>query len=105
MKLKPSAVVTPILPINTEPPFTPNPVTWLPVLGVHLGNYILGEDIVDRADLGFCGETVTLACPTCGELFGHVPVELVGEVMEDPTIYHITPLVAWHFAKYHPRLA
>ena len=100
MIVKPPLVFT---PINTEPPFTPNPFRWRRFADVYMGNYILGEDIVDLASLGFCGETVTVSCATCGEIFGHVPVELAGVELGDIAATHIAPLLAWHDEKYHPR--
>jgi len=50
-----------------------------------MGDYLLGEDTVDLAELGFCGDTITITCPTCGELLGNVPVELLSDGLEDPT--------------------
>jgi hypothetical protein len=70
-----------------------------------MGDYLLGEDTVELAELGFCGATVTVSCPTCGEVLGHVPLELLGEEFADLTTTHIAPLLAWHDAKHHPRLA
>ena len=35
----------------------------------------------------------------------HIPVELVGEEFRDLTTTHITPVLDWHDAKYHPRRA
>jgi hypothetical protein len=70
-----------------------------------MGEYLLGEDTVDHAELGFCGDTITVSCPTCGEVLGHIPVELLSDGLEDPTLAHITPALDWHDAKHHPRLA
>jgi hypothetical protein len=91
--------------IQTKPPDTPNPFTWRRFANVRMGDYILGEDTVDLAELGFCGDTVTVCCSTCGEVLGNVPVELLGEEFEDLTTTHITPVLAWHDAKHHPRPA
>jgi len=102
MIVKPPLVFT---PINTEPPFTPNPFRWRRFADVYMGNYILGEDIVDLASLGFCGETVTVSCPTCGEVLGNIPVELLSDGLEDITITHITPVLDWHDATQHQRPA
>jgi len=55
--------------------------------------------------LGFCGDIVTVFCPTCQEVLGAIPVELYGEEFQDLTNYHITPVLDWHDAKHHPRLA
>ena len=86
-------------------PATPNPFTWRRFADVRIGDYILGEDTVDLAELGFCGDTVTVSCPTCGEVLGAIPVELYGEEFRDLTTYHITPVLTWHDAKHHPRPA
>jgi hypothetical protein len=90
---------------QTTAPETPNPFTWRRFANVRMGDYILGEDTVDLAELGFCGDTVTVACPTCGEVLGAIPVELLGEEFLDLTIHHITPALDWHDTKHHPRLA
>jgi hypothetical protein len=90
---------------QTNPPETPNPFTWRRFANVRMGEYILGEDTVELASLGFCGESVTVACPTCGEVQGHIPVELLSDEFEDITTTHITPVLAWHDAKHHPRSA
>ena len=90
---------------QTNSPETPNPFTWRRFANVRMGEYILGEDTVDLAELGFCGESVTVACPTCGEVLGHIPVELLSDEFEDITTTHITPVLAWHDAKHHPRSA
>ena len=90
---------------QTTPPDTPNPFTWRGFANVRMGDYILGEDTVDLASLGFCGDTVTVSCPTCQEVLGHIPVELYGEEFRDLTTHHITPVLDWHDAKHHPRLA
>ena len=92
-------------PTQTNRPETPNPFTWRRFANVRMGDYILGEDTVDLAELGFCGDTVTVSCPACGEVLGHIPVELLHEEFEDLTTTHITPVLAWHEAKHHPRLA
>ena len=84
---------------------TPNPFTWRNFANVRMGNHILGEDTVDLTELGFCGDTVTVACPTCGEVLGNVPVELLSDGLEDITTTHITPVLDWHNAKHHPRVA
>ena len=93
---------------NSEMPIpkqtTPNPFTWRRFANVYMGDYILGEDIVDLASLGFCGETVTIFCPSCGDVLGNVPVELLSDGHEDPTTTHISYAVDWHIAKHHPRL-
>jgi hypothetical protein len=70
-----------------------------------MGDHLLGEATVNLAALGFCGDTVTVSCPTCGELLGNVPVELLSDGLEDLTTTHVTPVLDWHDAKYHPRLA
>jgi len=88
-----------------RPTPTPNPFTWRRFANVRMGDYILGEDTVDLAELGFCGESITVSCPACGEVLGHIPVELLGDELEDLTNHHITPVLAWHDAKHHPRLA
>ena len=87
------------------PPATPNPFTWRRFANVRMGDYLLGEDTVDLVELGFCGHTVTVSCPACGEVLGHVPVELLGEEFRDLTNTHIAPVIAWHDTKHHPRLA
>jgi hypothetical protein len=92
-------------PTQTDRPETPNPFTWRRFANVRMGDYILGEDTVDLAELGFCGDTVTVCCSVCGEVLGNVPVELLGEEFEDLTTTHITPVLDWHDAKHHPRLA
>ena len=92
-------------PTQTKPPFTPNPFTWRGFANVRMGDYLLGEDTVDLAELGFCGHTVTVSCSTCGEVLGNVPVELLSEEFEDITTTHITPVLDWHDAKHHPRPA
>ena len=91
--------------MRTTPPATPNPFTWRRFANVRMGDYILGEDTVDLAELGFCGDTVTVSCSTCGEVLGSVPVELLSEEFEDITTTHITPVLDSHDAKYHPRRA
>jgi hypothetical protein len=91
--------------MRTTPPVTPNPFTWRRFANVRMGDYILGEDTVNLAELGFCGDTVTVSCSTCGEVLGHVPVELLGVEFRDITTTHITPVLDWHDAKHHPRLA
>ena len=90
---------------QTTPPDTPNPFTWRGFANVRMGDYILGEDTVDLTELGFCGESVTVSCPTCHEVLGHIPVELYGEEFRDLTTHHITPVLDWHDAKHHPRPA
>jgi hypothetical protein len=89
--------------MHTTIPTTPNPFTWRRFANVRMGDYILGEDTVNLAELGFCGDTVTVSCPTCGEVLGNVPVELLSDGLEDITTTHITPVLDWHFAKQHPR--
>ena len=91
--------------MRSTPPATPNPFTWRRFANVHMGDYLLGEDTVDLASLGFCGHTVTVSCSTCGEVFGYIPVELLGEEFRDLTNAHITPVIAWHDAKHHPHRA
>ena len=91
--------------MHTTTPATPNPFAWRRFANVYMGEYLLGEDIVDLASLGFCGETVTVSCPTCGEVLGHVPVELLSDGLEDPTTTHIGYAVDWHIAKHHPNRA
>jgi len=71
---------------------TPNPFTWRRFANVRMGDYILGEDTVDLAELGFCGESVTVTCPACGEVLGHIPMELLSVEFEDITNHHITLL-------------
>ena len=44
--------------MHTTTPATPNPFTWRRFANVYMGEYLLGEDIVDLASLGFCGDTV-----------------------------------------------
>jgi hypothetical protein len=90
---------------QTKPPETPNPFTWRRFANVFMGDHLLGEDTVDLADLGFCGHTVTVFCPICGEVLGHVPVELLSDGLEDLTTTHITPVLDWHRAQHHPRSA
>ena len=68
--------------MRTTPPATPNPFTWRGFANVRMGDYLLGEDTVDLASLGFCGVTETVSCSLCGEVLGHIPVELVGEEFE-----------------------
>ena len=92
-------------PTQTNRPETPNPFTWRRFANVRMGDYILGEDTVDLAELGFCGESVTVSCPTCGEVLGHIPVELLGDEFEDITTTHTIPVLAWHDAQHHPRPA
>lgn len=92
-------------PTQTKPSETPNPFTWRRFADVYMGDHLLGEDTVDLAALGFCGSTVTVSCPTCGEVLGNIPVELVGVEFGDITTTHITPVLVWHDAKYHPRPA
>ena len=92
-------------PNQTNPPETLNPLTWRRFGNVRMGDYLLGEDIVDLAELGFCGDTVTVSCPTCGEVLGKVPVELLRDGMEDPTTTHIHIALDWHVAKHHSRRA
>ena len=87
--------------MRTTQPATPNPFTWRRFAEVQMGDYLLGEDIVDLASLGFCGDTVTVSCPVCEEVLGNVPVELLSDGMEDPT----TTVLDWHRAKHHPRPA
>jgi hypothetical protein len=70
-----------------------------------MGDYLLGEDTVHLPDLGFCNDTVTVSCSTCGEVLGHIPVELLGEEFADLTTTHITPALDWHDAKHHSRPA
>jgi hypothetical protein len=50
-----------------------------------MGDHLLGEDTADLASLGFCGDTVTVSCPACGEVLGNVPVELLSDGLEDLT--------------------
>jgi hypothetical protein len=92
-------------PTQTNPPETPNPFPWRRFANVFLGNRLLGEDTVDLSALGFSGDTVTVSCPTCGQVLGHIPVELLSGGLEDITTTHITPVLAWHDAKHHPRPA
>ncbi|AEU38068.1 hypothetical protein [Granulicella mallensis] len=92
-------------PTQTNPPETPNPFTWRRFANVYMGEHLLGEDTVDLAQLGFCGDTVTVSCPTWGEVLGHVPVELLSDGLEDLTTTHITPVLDWHRAKHYSRLA
>ena len=87
------------------PPATLNPFTWRGFANVRMGDYILGEDTVDLAELGFCGHTFTVSCSTCGEVLGNIPVELLSDEFEDLTTTHITPVLDWHDAKYHSRCA
>ena len=92
-------------PTQTDRPKAPNPFTWRRFANVRMGDYILGEDTVDLAELGFCGDTVTVTCSTCREVLGRVPVELLGDEFEDLTTTHITPVLDCHDAKHHPRPA
>jgi hypothetical protein len=92
-------------PTQTKPPETPNPFTWRGFANVRMGDYLLGEDTVDLTELGFCGESVTVTCPTCGEVLGAIPVELLSEEFQDLITHHITPALDWHDAKHHLRLA
>ena len=91
--------------MRTTPPATPNPFTWRRFGNVRMGDYILGEDTVDLAELGFCGHTFTVSCSTCGEVLGNIPVELLSDEFEDITTTHITPVLDRHDAKHHPRRA
>ena len=91
--------------MHTTKPTTPNPFTWRRFANVRMGDYLLGEDTVDLADLGFSGETVTFSCPTCGEVLGNVPTELLSDGLEDLTTTHITYALDWHHAKHHTRPA
>lgn len=86
---------------TTLPSVTPNPFTWRRFANVQLGDCLLGEDTITHAALGFCGETTAVVCPTCGELLGNVPVELLGEEFGDMTTFHITPVLSSHQAKHH----
>ncbi|HEY4358149.1 MAG TPA: hypothetical protein VGN16_20550 [Acidobacteriaceae bacterium] len=92
-------------PTQTKRFETPNPFTWKRFGNVCLGDKLLGEDTVDLADLGFCGDMVTLSCPVCGEFLGNIPVELLGVEFRDLTTTHITPVLDWHDAKHHARPA
>ena len=83
---------------QTKPSFTPNPFTWRGFANVRMGDYLLGEDTVDLASLGFCGETETVSCSLCGEVLGHIPVELVGEEFRDITTTQIGYVVEYHHA-------
>ena len=84
---------------------TPNPFTWRRFANVYMGEHLLGEDTVDLASLGFSGDTVTVSCPTCGEILGRVPSELLSDGLEDLTTTHINTALDWHDAKHHaPRL-
>ena len=58
--------------MRTTQPTTPNPFTWRRFANVRMGHYLLGEDTVDLASLGFCGDTVTVSCPVCGEVLGNM---------------------------------
>lgn len=87
------------------PPTTPNPFTWKRFDNVYMGEHLLGEDIVDLAGLGFCGETFTVFCSICGELLGNIPVELIGVELGDITATYIAPVLDWHEAKHHLRSA
>ena len=88
-------------PTQTKPPETPNPFTWRRFANVYMEDHLLGEDTVDLAELGFCGETVTVFCPTCGEVLGNIPVELLSDGLEDITTTHISPVLDWHDATRH----
>ena len=55
--------------MRTTTPATPNPFTWRRFANVRMGDYLLGEDTVDLASLGFCGDTITVSCPTPAERF------------------------------------
>jgi len=92
-------------PIQTNPPETPNPFTWRRFANVYMGNHLLGEDTIDLSELGFCGETVTVSCSTCGEILGHIPVELLSDGLEDITTTHISPVLDWHDAIQHRHTA
>jgi hypothetical protein len=91
--------------MRTTIPATPNPFTWRRFANVRMGDYLLGEDPVDLAELGICGDTVTVTCPTCGELLGNIPVELLSDGLEDPTTTHVNTALDYHDAKHHPRPA
>ncbi len=94
-------------PTQTTPPDTPNPFTWRGFANVRMGDYILGEDTVEPChSLGFCGDTVTVFCPTCNEVLGAIPAELytAKSSATSPTTTS-TPFLDWHDAKHHPRLA
>jgi hypothetical protein len=92
-------------PTQTNPPETPNPFLWRRFASVFMGDHLLGEDTIDLASLGFCGDTVSFTCSTCGQVLGHIPVELLSGGLEDITTTQITPVLAWHDAKHHPRPA
>jgi|HubBroStandDraft_6_1064221.scaffolds.fasta_scaffold1328651_2 hypothetical protein len=92
-------------PTQTNPPETPSPFPWRRFANVFIGDHLLGEDTVNLASLGFCGDTVTVSCPACGQVLGHIPVELLTDGLEDITTTHITPVLAWHDAKHPPRPA
>jgi len=91
--------------MRTTPPAIPNPFPWRRFANVRMGDYILGEDTVDLAELGFSGHTFTVSCPTCGEVLGNIPVELLSDEFEDITKTHITPVLDWHDVKHHSRRA
>lgn len=92
-------------PTQTNRAETPNPFTWRRFANVFMGDHLLGEDTVDLASLGFCGDTVIFSCRVCGQVLGHIPVELLSDGLEDITTTHITPVLDWHDAKHHPRPA
>ena len=91
--------------MQTTSSATPNPFTWRRFANVRMGDYLLGEDTIDLAELGFCGDTVTVSCSTCREVLGNVPVELFSDGLEDLTTTHVNIALDWHDAKHHaPRL-
>lgn len=86
-----------------QTPITPNPFSWRRFANVNLGDRLLGEDTQDLAAVGFCGDNVLVSCPTCDEVLGHIPIELLGDEFRDLTHHHITPALDFHQTKYHPR--
>jgi hypothetical protein len=92
-------------PAQTNPPETPSPFPWRRFANVFLGDRLLGEDTIDLASLGLCDDSITVSCPTCAQVLGHIPVEPFSDGLEDITATHITPVLACHDAKHHPRPA
>ena len=59
--------------MRTTPPATPNPFTWRRFANVQMGDYLLGEDTVDLAELGFCGERSPSLAPPAERFSGMSP--------------------------------
>jgi Fe-S oxidoreductase len=76
-----------------------NPMPWRRFGNVSLGEHLLGEDTADLEPLGFSGDAVEIDCPRCKFQLGRVPVELIGEELEDITFSHILPVLEWHLSR------